>query len=333
MLLGRMLLHDPAHLYDQAAQMRVRLAILGPGRFVGHSGGVLRLSSPPWLGFLTFIPQEAGVTWGGILWSLLQLASLITGLALLARDRTIALYAAAGIPTWMMLANANPVGLVLLGLALCWRLQERHPWLAGLALGLALVRPNVLIPLPLAFVVTRSWRALGGSAIAMIGLVASAELVHPGLTLSWMAAVLSQAGHIGHDLSPAGIGWVLGPHLGWLFAAAGLVAGLWLTRGRGPGIFTACLLASPHALVQSLVLVAAGLTAACQVRARELALLNGGALMLVMVQRDQLIVALLGSALLVAFTMMLVRRQPAAPVREVSLSVPLTRELAAAPAA
>lgn len=305
LILGRLLFTDPGHLYNPAVQAQLQRGLLGPGGFKGSPGGVLRLSSPPWLGLLTGPFAHAGVTGGGLLWSLFQLACLLLGLGLLARDRTAVLYAAVSIPTWVMLANANPVGLVVLGLALSRRLLDRHPWLAGLALGLALIRPNVLIPLPFAFLVTRDWRALAGSAFALLALIASVEIIHPGLTVTWMTTVIGQAGHIGPDLTPAGIGWALGGHAGWAFAFAGLAAGLVLTRGRGPGLYAACLLASPHALVQSLVLVSAGITERGRPRLSELALLNLGSVALLMLRGSPPAVAAFGTALLLVFLLML----------------------------
>lgn len=297
---------DPSHLYDPQAHAALQLRVLGSGNYgTAANPALLPFNDPPWVPALVVPFAALGLQWGGVAWALLQLVTLFLGLMLLARDRTDALYATVTIPTWVLLANANVVGLVVLGLGLCWRLRSKNEWIAGLALGLALIRPDYLIPLPFAFALTRRWRLLGGSASALAILLAASEVWHRGLLNAWSHDVIANAGRLGADLSPAGIGWVLGHELGWVFSAAGLVAGLAISRARGPALFPACILAAPHALMQSMVVAAAGLAAGARCGPLQLALLNLGSIALLVAARSFLAAALLGTAFLLAFALLL----------------------------
>jgi hypothetical protein len=87
-------------------------------------------------------------------------------------------------------ANANDgqnafltVGLLMSGLALA----PRRPFVAGLILGCLIIKPQLALLLPVAFIAARSWRVIGGAAISSTGiLLGGALLLGPATTQAWL---------------------------------------------------------------------------------------------------------------------------------------------------
>jgi hypothetical protein len=303
MIFGRLAVSDAGHLYDRDAQRRQQLAILGQGGYSqnGQPPGLLGAVAPPWVAFLAAPFAALGLVAGGLLWTLTEFAALLAGLALLARRVWDAVFAAAGIPAWIMLANAQLDGLVVLGLGLAWRLHRERPLLAGLALGLTLVKPHLVLVLPLALLLRRRWAVLAGWAVSAAILVGATELVDSRLSLAWLDAATSQAGRIGADLTPAGIGYLVSPEAGLALAALGALAALLLAR-RPAALLAGTLLAAPHGLFSDLTLLSAGTAAAGRARPLELGAVSGGAIVLVLVAHQRWLEALLGSLLILGLT-------------------------------
>src|SRR5437868_8773247 len=139
---ARLIVSDPGHLYDFDSQTRVERQVTG-GRVLVTLGieGILPFLAPAWVALLAVPFELLGTDVGGRLWILLGLACLAAGLLLAVRPRAPAaiLPAFAGVPTALLMLNAQLDGIVVLGLGGALALWSR-PYLAGLALGLTLMK-------------------------------------------------------------------------------------------------------------------------------------------------------------------------------------------------
>ena len=272
---GRIILSDhPERLYDLGEQARQEAIITGGGHLVHQQGvgDLLPFHETPWFSLLIAPFVLLGNDIGARAWVLLQLVALGAGLLLLAEgDRWRALRAFAGAPAAILLLNAQTLGLVVLGLGLAWALYRRGRQVpAGLALGICLVKPQLLLPLAAALVVAREWRVIAGWTAALAGLAAVTALRLPDLLWQWPAFAVGRAGQMGTDLSLVGLVAPLGlPHglsqvvSGGVIVVA-IVAVLVAAYRRRQDQPTAVaivmvggLLAAPHALGSDLILLSA----------------------------------------------------------------------------
>jgi len=270
---ARLIAHDPAHLYDLDVQRRVQLEVTG-GRTLVTLGikGILPFLAPAWVALLAIPFDLAGTELGGRLWILFGLACLALGLYLAVRPRppSAILPAFASVPTALLLLNAQLDGLVALGIGAAITLWSR-PYGAGLALGLTLMKPQLVLPLGAALLLTRKWRVLAGWAAAGTALWAAAAVLNPRWVLDWLPVVRGtvQPGgrevdlaHFSTDLVPAAYQT---PALLLLSLVA--LAGVMVLAYRRRNEFRPALailvaggvLAAPHALPTDLVMVAVGL--------------------------------------------------------------------------
>jgi hypothetical protein len=173
------------------------------------------------------------------------------------------------VPAALLLLNAQLDGLVALGIGAALSLWSR-PYIAGLCLGLTVLKPQLALPLGTALLVTRRWRVLAGWAAAGTALWGAAALLDPLWVLKWLPALKGPVAPGSREVDL--------PHLGTLFPAgwqavtvgvltllsvAGIVL---LARRRRDDLRPAAailiaggVLAAPHALPTDLVLVAAAL--------------------------------------------------------------------------
>jgi hypothetical protein len=268
---GRLAVADPGHLYDLDVQQRVELDVTGGRQLVTYGiHGILPFLAPAWVALLAVPFQLLGTDLGGRVWVLFGLACLGLGLWLAVRPRPPALIlpAFASVPTALMMLNAQLDGIVALGLGAAIALWSR-PFLAGLALGLTLMKPQLVLPVGLALVVARRWRVLAGWAGAGIALWASFAVLNPGWVFEWL-------GPIGSTVQPASREVDL-PHFATYLPAfqtsgvafltvatvAGVVALAWRRRddfrSAAAVVIAGGVLAAPHALPADLVLVALAL--------------------------------------------------------------------------
>src|SRR2546430_9012699 len=178
---ARLIVSDPGHLYDLDVQQRVERDVTG-GRVLVTLGihGILPFLAPAWVALLA-VPFEAfGTDIGGRLWILFGLACLAGGLYLGTRPRppTAILPAFASVPTALVLLNAQLDGIVALGLGGAIALWSR-PYRAGLALGLTLMKPQLVLPVGVALLVARRWKAIAGWAGAGGASLAATLLLNP----------------------------------------------------------------------------------------------------------------------------------------------------------
>src|SRR5450756_2162809 len=185
---ARIMVDDPGHLYDFDVQRRVELGVTG-GRTLVTLGinGILPFVAPAWVAFFAVPFELLGTNLGGRLWILFGLACLAFGLFLAARPRppTEWLPAFASVPTALLLLNAQVDGLVALGVGAAIALRSK-PYLAGLALGLTLVKPQLVLTIGLALLVTRMWRVIVGWAAAGLVLLLSTIALNPHWVVDWL---------------------------------------------------------------------------------------------------------------------------------------------------
>ena len=280
---ARLIVHDPSHLYDFTAQRQVELQVTG-GRVLVTLGikGILPFLAPAWVALLAVPFDVLGPNIGGRLWVLFGLACLALGLYLATRPRppTVFLPAFASVPTALLMLNAQLDGIVALGVGASIALWPRR-YLAGLALGLTLMKPQLVLPLGVAVILTREWKVLAGWATAGALLLITTLALSPRWVFDWLSQSRStvQTGAREVDLphlavflpdSLQGVGLAvltvaavgLVTWLAWRVPGAGRAQGAFSIEKMRPAIAVLTaggVLAAPHALPADLVLVAVGL--------------------------------------------------------------------------
>jgi hypothetical protein len=154
---------SPELLYARPAQQRAQDAITGGGSFdLYGQGGLLPFVSPPWVALLMIPFDAAGFVWGGRLLVLVSLVALLAGVALAAPvDRWAPAFVASSFATLVLLLNVQLDGFVVLGLGAAIAAERSgRPAAGGLALGLTLVKPHLVIPVAVGLLLAR--RDAGG---------------------------------------------------------------------------------------------------------------------------------------------------------------------------
>lgn len=266
---ARLIVQDPGHLYDLNVQRRVQSDVTG-GRVLITLGiqGILPFLAPAWVALVAVPFELLGTDVGGRLWILFGLASLAAGLWLAVRPRspTAILPAFAGVPTALVMLNAQLDGIVVLGLGGAIALWSR-PYLAGLGLGLTLMKPQLVLPLGVALILARRWRVIAGWATAGVALVAPTLVLNPHWIVDWLAQTRStvQTGAREIDLAHFAVVFpssLQGPALAvvTLIAIGAVLALAWRCRGEfqlaAAVVIAGGVAAAPHALPADLVLVA-----------------------------------------------------------------------------
>jgi arabinofuranan 3-O-arabinosyltransferase len=324
---ARIMVNDPGHLYDVDVQRRVELDVTG-GRTLVTLGinGILPFVAPAWVAFFAVPFELLGTNLGGRLWILFGLACLAIGLYLAVRPRppTAILPAFASVPTALVLLNAQLDGIVALGIGAAIALWSR-PFLAGLCLGLTLLKPQLMLPAGAALLVTRRWRVLGGWAAAGIVLTAAAALLNPRWVFQWLPALNGPVrpgsrevdfAHFGTAF-PAGVQGYAVAILS-LVALVAVLALAWRRRAEfrpaAAVIAAGGVLVAPHALPTDLVLVAMALAVWGEARWFDWLLLSAGAAVAALTPAPVpavLGVLLIGWVCLRAGGLILSRREPA----------------------
>jgi hypothetical protein len=302
---ARLIVQDPGHLYNLDVQRRVQFDVTG-GRTLITLGinGILPFLAPAWVAFFA-VPFEAlGTSLGGKLWIIFGLACLALGLFLAVKPRppSAILPAFASVPTALLLLNAQLDGLVALGIGAAIALWTR-PFLAGLCLGLTLVKPQLMLPLGAALIVVRSWRVLAGWATAGAVLVASSSALNPRWVLEWLPALSTPVRPGSREVDLAHLGTLApSPYQAYavvILSVVTLIAVLLLARRvRAESLTTATpslkgegnlfrpaaavliaggVLVAPHALPADLVLVAVALAIWGEAEWQDWLLLSVGA--------------------------------------------------------
>jgi Glycosyltransferase family 87 len=271
---ARLVVSDPGRLYDLDVQKSVENDVTG-GRVLVTTGieGILPFLAPAWVALAAVPFGLLGPQIGGHVWVLCGIACLAAGLwlAVRPRPRDAILPAFAGVPTAVFMLNAQLDGFVALGLGAALALWSR-PYLAGLALGLTLMKPQLVLPLAVAVLAARRWKVLAGWAAAGLVLAVPTLVLDPRWPLDWLAQTRATVAPISREVDLPHLG-VLLPDPAQTAAVAFLtvlaVGGVVLLAARrrhdlrdAAAILVAGgVLAAPHALPADMVLVSLALAA------------------------------------------------------------------------
>jgi hypothetical protein len=159
---------------------------------------------------------------------------------------------------------------------------------AGLCLGLTLLKPQLMLPLGVAMIASSQWRVLGGWATAGVALTAAAAALNPRWIFQWLPALNGPVRPGSREVDLAHFGTFL-PSGVQAYAVAVLTAitiaaVVLLARRRRDSFRSAAavliaggVLAAPHALPTDLVLVAVALAVWGDARWYDWLLLSAGA--------------------------------------------------------
>jgi hypothetical protein len=307
---GRLIVEDPGHLYDLDTQRRVQLEVT-EGRTLITPGinGILPFLAPAWVAFLVVPFELLGTDLGGRLWMLAGLACLAIGLFLAGtrwpskHERTVVvitiapkaprrpigsvLPAFASVPTALLVLNAQLDGFVALGIGAAVALWAQ-PFVAGLCLGLTLLKPQLVLPLGAALLLTRRWRVLAGWAVAGLVLLAASAALNPRWVLEWLPALGGTVKPVSREVDFPHLGTLLpDAYQGWaviVLSVLALAAVLVVARrcrsdfrAAAAVIIAGGVLVAPHALPADLVLVAVALAIWGQARWPDWVVLSVGA--------------------------------------------------------
>jgi Glycosyltransferase family 87 len=168
-------------------------AILQIERSVGFPtyDPVLIMWNPPSALLLVLPLGFIGPRAGGLLWSLLILASLVASVRMIwtmhgrPRDK-LHLLGYSFAPALICVLAAQVSIFVLLGLVLFLRLHRSRPFVAGASLWLCMLKPHLFLPFGLVLIVwaiiTRSYKVLAGVTVALAVSTAIAYVLDP---LAW----------------------------------------------------------------------------------------------------------------------------------------------------
>jgi len=293
---ARLVVEDPKHLYDLDKQKQVEFEVTGGRTLITLSiKGILPFLAPAWVALVAVPFELLGTDLGGRLWILFGLACFALGTYLAVRPRppSAILPAFASVPTALVLLNAQLDGLVALGLGAAIALWSR-PYLAGLALGLTLMKPHLVLALGAVLLVSRRWRVLAGWAAAGVLLWASVAVLNPRWVLDWLApsGKTIQAG--AREVNLAHFGVLFGPHLQNIAVATLTLVGIgavvllaWRRRddfqAAAAIVVAGGVVAAPHALPTDLALVSLALAVWGRARWHDWVLLSAGALVAALV--------------------------------------------------
>jgi len=287
---AKLALTDPSHIYDLDVQQRLQLEVTGGAQLVTPGiHGILPFLAPAWVALVAVPFELLGTELGGRLWIVFGLACLALGIWLGMRRAPPAaiLPAFAGVPTALVLLNAQLDGLVALGIGVAISMWSR-PYVAGAALGLTLMKPQLVVPIGVALLAQRSWRVLAGWAAAGVVLWASFAVLNPRWVLEWLAPLATPVQSFSREVDLPHFGTALPTSYqlaGVVLLSLGTVSAVVLLAWRRRADFQAAtavliaggVLAAPHALPADLVLVALALAVWGQARWFDWLLLSIGA--------------------------------------------------------
>lgn len=319
-----------AHLYDLQAQ-KAAVEGLGPGFYWSPF-----INPPPlaWLAtLLTPLPFGAALA----VWSTLIAAALVVAWFLAAPGSrlTRAAFGAMWLglfPVAFGLMVGQPVALVAVSVAACWWFAERdRPALAGFALSLTVVKPQIALFVPLCLVVAGHARVFAAWLVptVLMALVSLALLGHDGLLRYRDALSLASGWQITRGYAVSGLIGA-GPQLyvAQAIVLAATLAAAWRWRSAGTAIpiaagVTGSLLFTPYVGFQdfAMLVVAGWLVLRSRPRPAQVALLAIGYALL------ELALLVLAAPILVAEVLLLASFIYWTPARAAPDSAPFAQNV------
>ena len=164
-----------------------------------------RFISPPPFAWLVVPLTGLGAAGAVYAWLAISVASLVAAWWLAApgdwRERALWLMAAlAWYPVLYGLSLAQPALVIVLITAAAWRLTEAgRPYIAGVVLGLSVIKPQLTLLLPLVLLASGRWKvALAWAATASVLALGSLAVIGPQ-GLSDYQALLTEAQHVANN--------------------------------------------------------------------------------------------------------------------------------------
>jgi hypothetical protein len=216
--------------------------ILGIERSVGYPSDLpaLVMWNPPPALLLVLPLGFVGSRVGGLLWSLLLLASLVTSVRIVwimqgRPNNPLHWLGLSFAPALVCLLAGQVSVFVLLGLVLFLRFHRSRPFLAGVSLWLCLLKPHLFLPCGVVLIVwaiiTRSYKLLAGAAAALGFSTGVALLWDPSVWLHYdqMMSTVSTT-RMQQELIPClsiVLRWIVSPKTMWLQYVPPVLGCIW----------------------------------------------------------------------------------------------------------
>jgi hypothetical protein len=192
------LLHGWNHIYSLDLQHQL-FSQLRPG--AAFNDGERFLSPPPvaWLMVPLTVLGAAGAVY---VWLAALLVALVSAwwIATPGAGPTRVLwliFALAWYPVQYSISLVQPDVIVLLAAVACWKLAEKNrPYLAGVVLGVSVLKPQLVLALPLVLLVAGRWRIAGAWAVTMAILAVVSLIVIGQQGLTDYRSLLAEAQHV-----------------------------------------------------------------------------------------------------------------------------------------
>ncbi len=230
--------HGWSHIYSIDLQHQL-FAQLRPATPFGDGE---RFVSPPPLAWLTVPLTALGAAGAFYAWTAGSVAVLLAAWRLAAPgagvERALWLLGAlAWYPVLYSLSLGQPATIVMLAIAACWKLGEAgRPYLAGAALGLLVVKPQLALVVPVVLLFGGRWRIAVGWAVTAAILTGLSVLVVGAQGVGDYRSLLAEAQAVTNNRYFT-LAYVLGPgtisYAAAAFVAAIGLVGAYLNRHAG----------------------------------------------------------------------------------------------------
>ncbi|MGA2905991.1 MAG: glycosyltransferase family 87 protein [Candidatus Korobacteraceae bacterium] len=195
---ARIYMQDPSRVYDLTLQRATEQPLIGRDDIpFNHPPYELLL----WLPLARLSFPAAFWVWRFASLVLLAIASKLLASALCPRLGASAIFlrALAFFPVPYCLWMGQDSVLLLAILAACaWLLARRMEWMAGAALGLALFKPQLILPIAAIYLLLRRWRMLRGFLCSGLAVLAVSILMVGYAGMRQMVTILSQGQTAAH---------------------------------------------------------------------------------------------------------------------------------------
>jgi alpha-1,2-mannosyltransferase len=178
-------------LYDEVGQHARQVALLPE-----YANAFFRPDTYPPLVAVAFAPlSRLPYTLAGLVWAAVMLVTYLSCALLIARqagpasplrDRRFLVAACLAFPpVWLLFIHGQTTMFPFLTFALAWAaLEQRRPFIAGLAMGLLALKPQLGVAIALVALLSREWRMIAGAA-ASVAMQAAATVWLFGTSIVW----------------------------------------------------------------------------------------------------------------------------------------------------